>query len=130
MTLRAPGDGTVVQNTATEGAYVVTGTQLAVLYDLADVYITARVDETDLPDVRIGGQVDITVDCHQDQSLIGVVHEIHGGTTANLSGGPPDNTAAVFDRPTQVVPVRIAVNDPGSVTLLPGMNVSVKVTRA
>jgi ABC transporter DrrB family efflux protein len=129
MVLRSPDDGTVVLNTATEGAYVVTGTQLAVLYDLAEIYVTARIDETDLPDVRIGGQVDIVVDGAEDRPLTGVVHQIQGATTANVSDNPPDNTAAVFDRPTQVISVRITVSDPQGVALLPGRNVTVKISR-
>jgi ABC transporter DrrB family efflux protein len=130
LTLRAPDDGTVVQNTATEGAYVVTGTQLAVLYDLAEIYITARVDETDMSDVRIGAQVDIFVEGDEDRTVTGFVREIQGGTTANLSGSPPDGPASFIDRPTQVIPVRIAVSDARGVTLLPGMNITVKISRA
>jgi ABC-2 type transport system permease protein len=130
MVLRSPGEGTVVQNTATQGAYVVTGTELAVLYDLAEVYVTARVDETDLRDVRIGAQVEVVVEGGEDRPLAGVVHEIESGTVASLSDYPPDNAAAVFDRTTQVVPVRIGVSNPEGVTLLPGMNVTVKISRA
>jgi ABC-2 type transport system permease protein len=126
--LRSPGDGTVVLSSVTEGAYVVTGTQLAVLYDLAEVYVTARVDETDLPDVRIGALADITVD-GDDRTATGVVREIRGGTTANFSDRPPDNTAAIFDRPTQVVEVRIAIQDPRGITFLPGMNITAKIRR-
>lgn len=129
MSLRAPGSGTVVQNNATDGTYVVAGAQLAVLYDLAEIYVTARVDETDLSDLRVGAQVDILVEGREDRTLIGVVHEIHGGTTANLADTAPDDIAAIFDRPTQVIPVRIAVDDPQDVTLLPGMNVTVKIRR-
>jgi ABC transporter DrrB family efflux protein len=129
MTLRAPDDGTVVLNTATEGAYVVAGAQLAVLYDLAEIYVTARVDETDLPDLRIGAQVDIIPDGNEQRTLTGVVAEIQGGTTANLSDDPPDNTASAFDRHTQVVPIRIAVDNHQRTTLLPGMSVTVKIRR-
>nr|WP_255622611.1 HlyD family efflux transporter periplasmic adaptor subunit [Pseudonocardia sp. DSM 110487] len=126
--LRSPGDGTVVLSSVTQGAYVVTGTQLAVLYDLGEVYVTARVDETDLRDVRIGALADISVD-GDDRTAAGVVREIRGGTTATFSDRPPDNTAAVFDRPTQVVEVRIAIHDPNGITFLPGMNITVKIRR-
>lgn len=126
--LRSPGDGTVVLSSVTQGAYVVTGTQLAVLYDLGEVYVTARVDETDLPDVGIGALADISVD-GDDRIATGVVREIRGGTTATFSDRPPDNTAAVFDRPTQVVEVRIAIHDPRGLTFLPGMNITVKIRR-
>lgn len=129
MSLRAPDTGTVVQNNATEGTYVAAGTQLAVLYDLAEIYVTARVDETDLTDLQVGAPVDILVEGREDRTLTGVVREIHGGTTANLADDPPDNTASIFDRPTQVIPIRIAVDDPQDVTLLPGMNVTVKIRR-
>jgi len=126
--LRSPGEGTVVLSSVTEGSYVVTGAQLAVLYDLAEVYVTARVDETDLRDVRIGALVDITVD-GDDRTATGVVREIRGGTSASFSDSPPDNTAAIFDRPTQVVEVRVAIQDPRGITFLPGMNITVQISR-
>lgn len=130
MVLRAPTDGTVVQNAGVEGSYVAAGTRLAVVYDLAEVYVTARVDETDLPDVRIGSRVEVIVDADPDRTLIGVIREMPDATAAALSDQAPNNVTVVYDRETQVVPVRIAVTDPAGLTLVPGMSVTVRIPRA
>ena len=47
-----------------------------------------------------------------------------------LSGAPPENTTGNVEKLTQVVPVRIAILDrtPG-LTLVPGINVSVRIRR-
>jgi hypothetical protein len=46
------------------GMYVTGGTQLAIAYDLAKIYVTARVDETDIKEVHVGQLVDISVDAY------------------------------------------------------------------
>lgn len=130
MVLRAPADGTVVVNNGVEGAFVPAGTQLAVVYDLAEIYVTAQVDETDVRDVRIGQQVDILVDADSARTLTGYVREIQNSTAATFASDPPDNTSGSFDRATQVIPVRIAVADRQGMTLVPGMNVTVKIHKS
>ena len=47
MVIRAPADGVVAVDNGVEGAYVTAGTQLAVAYDGSQIYVTARVDETE-----------------------------------------------------------------------------------
>ncbi|MGE3288019.1 MAG: ABC transporter permease [Pseudonocardia sp.] len=129
VVLRAPGAGTVVLNQAVEGAHVEAGTRLAVVYDLSAVYVTARIDEDDIGDVRAGATVEIVADAAPHRPLTGVVTEVGVGTAATIDGTPPDNTSAVFDRIDQVVPVRIAITDRGGTTLVPGMNVTVRIPR-
>ncbi|MGQ0575299.1 MAG: ABC transporter permease [Pseudonocardia sp.] len=130
MVLRAPAGGTVVQNTGVDGTYVDAGTRLAVVYDLAEVYVTARVDEGDLPAVRIGGPVEVVVDADPSRTLTGHVRDVQGGTAATFAPAPPDNTTGTFDRATQVVAVRIAIADPQGLALVPGMSATVRISRS
>jgi len=44
-----------------------------------------------------------------------------------VAAEPANNTTGVFDRLAQTVPVRIAIADPQGLTLLPGLNVTVKI---
>ncbi|HSI27232.1 MAG TPA: efflux RND transporter periplasmic adaptor subunit, partial [Aeromicrobium sp.] len=71
--IRAPGDGTVVVDDGIEGTFVTAGTSLAVAYDLSRIYVTARVDETDIDSVHPGQIVDIDVDAFPDAGLTGNV---------------------------------------------------------
>ncbi|MGH3900294.1 MAG: ABC transporter permease [Pseudonocardiaceae bacterium] len=125
--IQAPADGTVVVDNGVEGAFVIAGTQLAVAYDLSEIFVTARVEETAIGDVRLGRRVDIAVDAYPDITLTGYVWEIQGGTAGLFSQFRQDNTTGNFQEITQVIPVRIAITERKNLTLLPGMNVTVKI---
>jgi multidrug resistance efflux pump len=123
--IRAPSDGTVARDNVVEGAVVLAGTELAVAYDLTDIVVTARVDETDIDSVRLGRQVDISVDAYPDLTFTGYVREIQYGTEGVFTAQA--NTTANFQRLTQVIPVKITITDRKDLTLVPGMNVIVKI---
>jgi multidrug resistance efflux pump len=125
--IKAPGDGTIVVDDGVEGAFVAAGTQLAVAYDLAKIYVTARVDETDVDDVHPGQTVDIDVDAFPGVDLVGTVTEVQGGAAGEFSAFPQSNTAGNFQKVTQVIPVKIAIDDTKNLSLVPGMNVTVKI---
>jgi multidrug resistance efflux pump len=125
--IRAPGNGTVVIDDGVEGAFVTAGTPLAIAYDLSKIYVTARVDETDIDEVRPGQRVDIEVDAFSDADLTGTVREVQGGAAGEFSPLPRSNTAGNYQKVTQVIPVKIALDDTQNLALVPGMNVTVKI---
>jgi multidrug resistance efflux pump len=129
MIIRAPADGIVAVDNGIEGAYVTAGTQLAVAYDGSRIYVTARVDETDINDVHPGQQADISVDAFPDAALHGSVTEVQGGAAGVFSLFPQANTSGNFQKVTQVIPVKINIDDPKGLDLVPGMNVTVKIRR-
>ena len=112
-----------------EGAFVTAGTPLAIAYDLSDVYVTARVDETDIDDVRPGQSVDIEVDAFSEADLTGTVREIQGGAAGEFSPFPRSNTGGNYQKVTQVIPVKIVLDDTQGLALVPGMNVTVKIRK-
>lgn len=69
-----------------DGAFVTAGTQLAVAYDPSEIFVTARVDDTDIGDVRAGQRVDIEVDAAPGIALTGYVWEVQAGVAALFSG--------------------------------------------
>ncbi|MCE3554194.1 efflux RND transporter periplasmic adaptor subunit [Pseudonocardia sp. RS11V-5] len=125
--IRAPGDATVVVDNGVEGAFVAAGTELAMAYDFSRIYVTARVDETDIDDVHIGQPVDIAVDAFPGVDLHGSVQEVQGGAAGVFSPFPQSNTSGNFQKVTQVIPVRIGIEDTKNLQLVPGMNVTVKI---
>ena len=127
QSIRAPGDATVVVDNGVEGAFVTAGTQLALAYNYTRIFVTARVDETEIDAVRPGQQVDISVDAYPDATITGTVSEIQGGAAGVFSLFPQANTSGNFQKVTQVIPVKIAISNPSSVALVPGMNVYVKI---
>jgi multidrug resistance efflux pump len=130
MVIRAPADGVVAVDNGVEGAYVTAGTQLAVAYDGSAIYVTARVDETDIDDVQVGRPVDISVDAFPDAGLTGRVLEVKSGAAGVFSLFPQANTSGNFQKVTQVIPVKISIDDLKGLGLVPGMNVTVKIHRS
>lgn len=129
QSIRAPGNGRVAVDNGVEGAFVTAGTQLAVAYDFSKLYVTARVDETDVNDVRPGQRVQFSVDAFPDNDFTGVVREIQGGAAGVFSLFPQSNSSGNFQKVTQVVPVKIAIDDRQGLDLVPGMNVTVKIRK-
>jgi multidrug resistance efflux pump len=128
MSIRAPANGTVAVDNGVPGTFVTTGTQLAIGYDLNNIYVTARVDETDVKAVRVGQVVDIAVDAYPHQSITGRVREVQGGSANVFSLFPQSNTEGNFQKVTQVIPVKIVIDNLQNLDLLvPGMNVTVYI---
>ena len=129
MVIRAPADGTVAVNNGVQGAFVTTGTQLAIAYDAQGVFVTARVDETDVDDVRVGAAVKLEVDAFPHADLTGHVSQIKTGAAGVFSAFPQSNSSGNFQKVTQVIPVRITIDDSLGLALVPGMNVTAKIHR-
>ena len=129
QSIKSPGDATVAVDNGVEGAFVTAGTQLAVGYDFSRVYVTARVDETDVDSVRPGQRVEFTVDAFPDTDFTGVVREIQGGAAGVFSLFPQSNSSGNFQKVTQVIPVKIGIDDLHGLNLVPGMNVVVKIRK-
>ncbi|MEJ2863003.1 HlyD family secretion protein [Actinomycetospora flava] len=129
LTIRAPAAGTVAVDDTTDGAFVTAGTQLAIAYDMSDLTVTARVDETDIDQVRVGAPVDISVDAYPDVALTGSVREIQNGASGVFSPLPQANSSGNFQKVTQVIPVKISIDDPRGLDLIPGMNVTADISR-
>jgi multidrug resistance efflux pump len=127
MSIRAPADGTVAVDNGVPGTFVTTGTQLAVAYNLDKIFVTARVDETDIKAVRPGQVVDLKVDAYPNTQLTGHVREIQGGAAAVFSLVPQSNSAGNFQKVTQLIPVKIGLENRKDLTLVPGMSVTVYI---
>lgn len=129
-TVKAPAAGTIAQDNGVEGAFVTSGQQLAIAYDPASIYVTARVEETEIDDVRVGQRVDIEVDAYPDTPLTGRVVEVQGAAAAVFSLFPQSNSSGNYQKVTQVIPVKIALDGTGGLALAPGMNVTAKIHRS
>jgi multidrug resistance efflux pump len=134
MSIRAPADGTVaVDNTAgVLGTYVTAGTPLATAYNLDKIYVTARVDDTDIRPVHLGQLVDISVDGYPNARITGHIVDIQAGAAAVFSLFPQSNTQGTgnFQKVTQVIPVKIDFDDLNALNnldLVPGMNATVHI---
>lgn len=124
--VRAPADCTVLVDAGLAGDVVAAGTELAVAYDMATLRVTARVDETDVAAVHPGQAVDLHVDALPGVTLTGTVRQVRTAADRRPSA---EQEAGNYRPSTQVVPVDIAILDAGDRTLVPGMNVTVRILR-
>ena len=102
--VRAVKGGTVVQREVTPGQVVNLGDEQFVVSNLSAVWVTASVNEKDLPFVHVGARVHVTTQGYGDTSFPGKVQVL----------------GAQLDPQTRTVPVRVQVPNPGT-KLRPGM---------
>ncbi|WP_445182472.1 HlyD family efflux transporter periplasmic adaptor subunit [Pseudonocardia sp. Cha107L01] len=127
QTIKSPGNGTIAVNNVVNGQWVTAGDELATAYDFNDIYVTARVDETDIAAVHPGQLVDIDVDAFGSTPITGTVEDVQAGAAGEFSLFPQSNSTGNFQKVTQVIPVKIALNDTRGLALVPGMNVTVHI---
>lgn len=124
--------GEVAKRWAWEGDIIQPGQPIVALYDMADVWVLANLEETKVAKVRLGDPVRITIDAYPGRTFKGEVFEI-GATTGQLfSLIPPNNASGNFTKVTQRVPIKISVeqeltNGEEPVVLRPGMSAEVRI---
>jgi membrane fusion protein (multidrug efflux system) len=127
--VRAPVDGVIGNRAVQVGDFVQTGTRLAALVPLDNVYIDANFKETQLARLKPGQPVSVNVDALPGEQITGTVASVSPASGSVFSLLPPDNATGNFTKIVQRLPVRIHL--PASVTgqrlLRPGMSVVVDV---
>lgn len=123
--IRAPISGIVLKKQGTVGEMATLGQALAIMVDPSALYITANIDETKLKNVKLGQNVDISIDEYDGLKLTGKIITI--GDYANSALAViPTSTSGTFTKFTQKIPVKISLPK-NNYRLLPGTNVVVKI---
>jgi membrane fusion protein, multidrug efflux system len=127
--ITAPTAGIIAKRNAETGALVQPGQSLMSIVPDRDVWVTANLKETQLPNVRVGDPVEFTVDAYPGRKFSGKVESLSPATGARFALLPPDNATGNFTKVVQRVPVKIAVEQPSDTThpLRPGMSVDVDI---
>lgn len=124
-TLRAPMDGLVTRLPVEEGEVAVIGTMnnpgtvLLTISDMSVVEAVMEVDETDVPNVKIGQRATVTVDAYPNKTFDGVVTEVGSSPMNQQSAG---TEAINFE-------VKIQLQNPPA-DIRPGFSASAEITTA
>jgi multidrug resistance efflux pump len=110
------------------GQVVLPGASIITLYDISSTWVTANISEADLHRIQPGQPAEVAVDCLGGVRLKGRVDGIGAATAATFSLMPQNNTTGNFIKVAQVVPVKIAVDNPAGYVLIPGTSVEVRIT--
>lgn len=123
--MRAPIAGLVIKKQGTVGELVMPGQTLVMLVDQKKMYISANIEETKLENIKVGQQVDVTIDQFKGKKFQGKVSTI--GQAANSTFSLlPSSTSGNFTKVIQKVPVKVHLNNT-DIKLLPGTNAVVKI---
>jgi membrane fusion protein (multidrug efflux system) len=126
--IRSPIDGYVGAKNIEIGATVAPGQSLLDLVPRYGTYITANYKETQLGKIKVGQDVDITVDAYKGTTFHGKVQTIAPASQNTFSLVPAQNATGNFVKVTQRLPIRIIVIDPpADKPLRVGMSVETNV---
>jgi len=119
----APTDGTVISKLVEPGELVAPGRPLAILVDLADLYVRVYVAERHIGKIRLGNPARISVDAFPGRFFPGEVIEI-----AQQAEFTPKEVHMKDEREKLVFGVKVRIANPDGL-LKPGMpaDVSIKV---
>lgn len=123
--VRAPITGTVIKKGGTIGEIWSPGQSLVTLIDTNKLYITSDIEETKLGKVRVGQNVDITIDQFASQKFTGKVKSVGEAANSTLSLLPA-STSSTFTKVVQRIPVKIELSKFNS-KILPGTNAVIKI---
>lgn len=125
--ITSPISGTVVVDNVTVNQTVNASTQLAVIADTDELYIGANIEETKISQVSTGQKVDVTIDAYPGKTFSGTITEIDSTTQTYFSGTSSYTTSGTYTKVTQLIPVKIEIENPDDLPLTYGMNASVKI---
>lgn len=125
--IRAPIDGTVIKLLNHENDFVAAGTPVALMMNMDELYVSANIEETTIQKIKVGQEVDITIDALDGAPIVGKVRKIGEGSNSVFSLVPAVNTSGNFSKVTQLIPIEIAIAKPADMKLIPGTNVVIKI---
>jgi len=128
----APQDGMVGERAVRVGAYVTPGSKLLAVVPLAQAYVVANFQETQLTNVQPGQDVQVRVDTFGGALLNGRVESIAPATGVTFASVKPDNATGNFTKVVQRIPVKIVLEpgQPLAERLRVGMSVEARIDTA
>jgi HlyD family secretion protein len=130
----APLDGVVTNLPVRVGETVVPGLQnqngtiIMTIADMSLITAEVKVDETDIVSVRLGQQVDVTIDAIPNKTFKGHVTEI-GNTAILRSSGVAASQSAISSQEAKDFKVVVALDNPPD-EIRPGLSCTAKITTA
>ena len=127
VNVMAPTAGFIGLKAVNIGEVVAAGQPLLYIADLSNIWVKANVEENDLYRIKVGQQVDFTVDAYPGKVFVGKLESILPATQSSFSLIPTENAAGSFTKVTQRIPVKISVPSNSGLVFRPGMSVTVKI---
>jgi multidrug resistance efflux pump len=126
--VRSPINGLVVKSDVVRNQIVAPTTVVAVVADSYNAYINANIEETDIAKIKEGQPVTVTLDAYPGKTFRAHVGRVEGVTQSALTGQSTSfSTSGTYTKVTQVIPVKINMDDNVSLENLIGTNATIKI---
>ena len=126
--VRSPVDGTAIDVKMQQGNYVIAQDVILVVAKTSDMYITANVEETNILKIQKGQSVSVSLDAY-GKSFDGYVENVNTVTSTKLTGSASSfTTSGTYTKVTQLIPVKIKLNDDVDLVDIIGTNATVKIS--
>jgi multidrug resistance efflux pump len=123
----SPIDGTVTDVKMQRGDYALASDVVVVVAETSDMYITANVEETNILKIHTGQSVSVSLDAY-GRSFDGHVENVNTVTSTALTGSATSfTTSGTYTKVTQLIPVKIKLDDNVDLANIIGTNATVKI---
>jgi membrane fusion protein (multidrug efflux system) len=125
----APDDGVVALKSVNVGQVVSAGQSLFQIVEGQDLWLNARIKETEIGRVKIGQRVEYTFDSYPGQTFYGQVYDVGMAASSVFSLIPVENgnSSGNFTKVTQLMPIKITLPKDAAVIFRPGMSANIKI---
>ncbi|HEX9026268.1 MAG TPA: efflux RND transporter periplasmic adaptor subunit [Clostridium sp.] len=126
--ITSPIDGTVVKSDIIKNQAVAATSQLAVVADTSNMYVGVNVEETDIMKIKVGQEVKVDIDAYPSRTFKGTVTEIDNTTQTYFSTSASSlTTSGTYTKVTQLIPVKVSIENNENLPMTLGMNAVVKI---
>lgn len=126
--LRSPINGQVVKLNVVLNQMVSPAAAVAVIADTSNIYVGANIEETDIVKIKEGQSVTLELDAYPGKQFKAHVKEINKVTQNALTGNAMSfSTSGTYTKVTQLIPIKITIDDNISLDGLIGTNSTVKI---
>ncbi|MCL1976329.1 MAG: efflux RND transporter periplasmic adaptor subunit [Firmicutes bacterium] len=123
--IRSTIDGVVLRILGTPGQSILAGQTTAYIAHDSEMFIVSNIDEKEINKIKIGLNVDITIDQYGNQKFYGKVIEV-GSATLSAFSIVPSASSGTFVKTTQYVPIKIQFIEQYD-SLLAGANAIIRI---
>ncbi|MHC1719817.1 MAG: HlyD family secretion protein [Clostridiaceae bacterium] len=125
--ITSPADGTVIKTDVTANQTVSPATTLAIIADTSRMYIGINIEETDITKIKVGQKVDVKIDAYKGKTFEGKVTEIEKATQQYFTNPTSFSTSGTYTKVTQLIPVKVEIDNSENLPMTFGMNATVKI---
>lgn len=126
--IRSPINGQIVKSNVVLNQIVSPTVVAAVIADTKNIYVEANIEESDIVKIKEGQEVSVQLDAYPGKKFKAHVKEINKITQAALTGNITNfSTSGTYTKVTQLIPVKIVVDDNVNLDGLIGTNSKIKI---